>query len=201
MFYSVSHFPSDASSFNYENFISLVNENLEDPSFIALGETGLDFVEGADDYEEQKVVFKTIISIAKLVKKPIIVHARNSLDSALDILEEFDSLPNVVIHCFDGNSEQLKRIHSNGFFVSYNGLITYNDRNKELIAAIKEEFVPELSLLETDAPYLSPGIYRGKLNSAKYLKIVSDRIAKELKLNKYLLFEEMNNNSYKFFNL
>lgn len=89
-----------------------------------------------------------------------------------------------------------------GIFIGFNGLITYNDRNKEIIKAIKENPNVEQYVVETDAPFLTPGKYRGRANPnmPKYLDIVTSKIAKELNLNPKLLHEKLNLNAFKVYN-
>lgn len=200
VYYTYSIFPGRANDFNKEDFENTIIENMKDPKFSGIGETGLDFIDNTDDFSVQEEVFVQIIKCALKYNLSLNIHARNSLDKVIEILETFEKLPKTILHCFDGKSNQLQKILDLGCYVSFNGLITYNDRNKDLIKAIKENPRVERFILETDAPYLAPTIHRGKNNYPKYLHLVSERIAKELNLNKKLLHEQLNLNALAIYN-
>lgn len=144
-------------------------------------------------------MFKQILNLALEFDLPVNIHARNSLDDVIEVLKSFDKLPEFILHCFDGNKNQMKQILKLGGYISFNGLITYNDRNKVLIDAIKNNINVDKFVLETDAPYLAPGIYRGKQNKAQYNILVSQKIAQILNLNPKLLHEQMNLNALKIY--
>lgn len=199
IYFSYSIFPAEANDFD-DNFEKRILKLLENEKFLGIGETGIDNVDGAIDINIQIKVFKEIIKIAIKYDLPINIHARNSLDDVIKILKTYEKLPKTILHCFDGDSNQLNTLIKMGIYTSFNGLITYNDRNKKLIQAIKDNPYPEYFVLETDAPYLTPGINRGKNNFPKYNSLVADRIAKELNINKYLLFEKMNMNACYIYN-
>lgn len=174
---------------------------MKNAQFLGIGETGLDFMPNAADSNLQIKVFKQIINLALKYDLPLNIHARNSLDETIQILSSYEKLPKFILHCFDGNTKQLSELLKLGGYIGFNGLITYNDRNKEIIAAIRSCPQVEQFVLETDAPYLAPTIYRGKNNEPKYLELVSARIAKELKLNAKLLHEQLNLNAKKVYNI
>ena len=53
-----------------------------------------------------------------------------------------------------------------GYYVSVSGTVTFKNarKPKEVVAAIQKDRL----LIETDAPYLAPHPYRGKLNRSDY---------------------------------
>lgn len=186
------------SNYNKDDFEQKISHLVKDENFVGIGETGLDFIEGADDYKLQVEVFKEILEVALRYDLSVNIHARNSLNETIEILETFEKLPRCILHCFDGDKIQLKKLLDLGMYIGFNGLITYNDRNKKIIEAIKEYPQVDKFVLETDAPYLSPGIYRGRQNKnlPQYLNIVSKRIADEINLNPRLLHETLNLNAF-----
>jgi TatD DNase family protein len=87
-----------------------------------------------------------------------------------------------------------------GHFVSFTGILTF--KNSEQLRAIAAELPADRILVETDAPYLAPGKYRGKRNepafvveTAKVLAEVRgvsfDAIAKQTTANFYRLFSKV----------
>ena len=123
-----------------------------------------------------------MISIAKELNLPVVIHTRDAFQDTYDILKE----ENVrgVIHCFSGNLENAKMYLSLGFALGIGGVITFKNTNlKETIKEIPIERI----LLETDSPYLAPMPFRGKKNESKYIPLIAEEIAK----NKGLTIEEL----------
>ncbi len=146
---------------------------------VAIGEIGLDYYYDFCPKDQQIKAFREQIKLAIEKGKPIVIHTRDSIDETLEILSDYykegsvDGI-NGQLHCFSGNSEQMKRAVSLGFCVSYTGNITY--KNTKLTDVVRE--TPEdRILIETDSPYLAPVPHRGKRNSPEYLGLVAQKIA------------------------
>jgi len=60
-----------------------------------------------------------------------------------------------------------------GFYLSFNGLITYARDYDKVIKSIPLENI----VLETDAPYLAPEPHRGERNEPAYVRYVAEKIA------------------------
>lgn len=85
------------------------------------------------------------------------------------------SQPTGVFHCFTGSTSQLQLILTMGFYVGFDGNITYNkSQYSPLVAAVPLDRI----LLETDSPYLTPIPHRGTRNEPAYLTLVAETIAK-----------------------
>lgn len=127
------------------------------PSSIAIGEIGLDWYRMYAEKTQQTSLFRLQVSLAKQYHKPIIIHARDSLDDILDIVEEMQlhhSNPDNIgiMHCFSGNKAQAKRCLDMGFMISFAANISYTSSLEMREAAL---YVPDSALLtETDSPYL-----------------------------------------------
>jgi TatD DNase family protein len=79
-----------------------------------------------------------------------------------------------IFHCFSGSKESAEQIIGMGFHLGLGGVLTY--KNAGVAEAIKD--IPmEWFVLETDAPYLSPVPYRGKLNEPSYMIEVAKKLA------------------------
>lgn len=135
------------------------------PKVVAIGECGLDYFRGksADMIARQKEVFEKQIAIAKEFRKPLMIHARPSKDTAdayedvLDILEKHESV-HAHFHFFVGSVEIAKRALARGFTFSFDGPITFSSDYDEVIKMLPLENI----MLETDAPFAAPAPYRGK---------------------------------------
>lgn len=141
---------------------------------IAIGEIGLDYHYGADTKEEQKAVFRKQLKIAEELQIPVLIHDREAHEDTFDIINEF-KLKDVVFHCFSGNSDFAKKCTDKGYYIAIGGVVTFKNA-KDLKEVAKTTPLDKI-LLETDAPYLAPVPYRGKLNSPAYLSYIAQEIA------------------------
>lgn len=176
---------------------AIYKELAQNPKVVAIGETGLDYFrmpEGSNPEKikkQQKDVFCEQLTLAKELAKPVTIHCRGSKDDPLDayldivsILSEFSEIKG-VIHCFSGSWEIAKKFLDLGFYISFTGIVTF--QNAKDIQSLVQKIPLEKILLETDAPYLAPEPMRGKRNEPAFVKYVAEKIAELKKIN----FEEV----------
>ena len=163
----------------------LYEELLKMPKVVAMGEIGLDYYRTTDlkDQEIQKERFEQQLRLAEKLKLPIILHSRDAGKGSTGKVHEdmISVLKNNfsgvgVAHSFTGSMEDAKRYLELGFYLGFNGIITFARQYDEIVKEVPLERI----LLETDAPYLSPEPYRGKRNESAYIVEVAKKIA-ELK--------------------
>ena len=81
-----------------------------------------------------------------------------------------------VLHCFTGGRDLARRAIALGLFISFTGILTF--KKSDDLRAIAQSLPADRVLVETDAPYLAPGRYRGKRNEPAYVvetaKILAD---------------------------
>ena len=143
---------------------------------IAIGETGLDFYYGINDYNEQLFFLNKQFDLAIKYDLTLILHVREAHKETQEFLKAKKNLPRIVIHCFTGNLNDAQEYIKLGCYISFSGIITFKNAN-ELREIIKH--VPlELLLTETDSPFLTPVPFRGKTNLPNYVKYVNETIAK-----------------------
>lgn len=166
---------------NYKEELNIVKGWLDKRPFCAVGEIGIDLYWDKTFIEEQKEAFRIQINWAKELKRPIVIHARNSMDEIMEIVEEEnDENLRGIFHCFSGNGEHAKRVlELGGFYIGVGGVVTFKNSGKSLRAILEQVDVKHI-VLETDAPYISPAPYRGKRNESSYIPIIAARLA-ELK--------------------
>lgn len=130
-----------------------VREN--DPA--AVGEIGLDYhhVTDRDMREEQVEVFRQMLELAEELDKPVVVHSRDAERKAVDLLKTY-SLPDVMLHCFNGKPGLAEEAVEAGMTVGISTQVLYSSRVKEIVERLR----PEDLLLETDSPFL----YQGERN-------------------------------------
>lgn len=146
------------------------------PEVVAIGETGLDYFRSEGDLEWQRERFRRHIAAARKVDKPLIIHTREVKDDTLRILrEEGADVVGGVMHCFVDDWESARQALDLGFYISFSGIITFNNASqvREVAAKVPDERL----LVETDAPYLAPVPHRGKPNYPAYVRHVAERLA------------------------
>jgi TatD DNase family protein len=142
------------------------NALARDPKTVGVGECGFDYFHHSDDtYALQREVFLAQIALANEVKKPLMLHLRNSnngvgrnaYDDALDILRT-EAKVRGNAHFFAGTTAQIKQFLELGFTVSFTGVLTFAKAYEELVA-----YTPlDMLHAETDCPYVAPLPYRGQ---------------------------------------
>ena len=156
--------------------ISLLDVQLDNDKVIAVGEIGIDYYWVKDNKKQQKELFEKMLNLAEKHNLPVIVHAREAIQDAYDILKEH----NVVgsMHCYQGSKEMAKEFIKLGFYIGIDGPITYNN-NKKQKEMVKEIDINHI-LIETDSPYLTPEEKRGEKNTSLNLIYIIRKIAEEL---------------------
>lgn len=167
--------PTEANFAKDEDF-SAIFELAKTNKVIAIGECGLDYYWDKTFAEKQKEIFIKQILIANELNLPILVHDREAHKDTFDLLVEYSKNIPVVMHCFSGSPEFAKMCVNKGFYLGIGGVITFKNAKKlhEVVKTIPLEHI----LLETDAPYLAPVPYRGKVNEPAFVKYVAEEIAK-----------------------
>ncbi len=135
---------------------------------VAIGEIGLDYHYREDNKDAQKKLFEMQLSVAMEYNKPVIVHIRDAVEDAYDILSKYKVRG--VIHAFSGSYEMAIKFIKLGFKLGIGGVITF--KNCKLKEVIKRIDISNI-VLETDSPYLTPEPNRGKTNSPLNLKYIA----------------------------
>ena len=142
---------------------------------VAVGEIGLDYYWAENPPRDfQQSVFRRQIELALELDLPVIVHDRDAHGDSLDIVREYPELRG-VFHCFSGSPEMAEELLKRGWYLGFDGPITYKNAKKtpEVAALCPMDRL----LLETDSPYLSPVPNRGKRNDSRNLSWIAARIA------------------------
>jgi TatD DNase family protein len=160
---------------NYKDELKLIERYISKRSFIAIGETGLDFYWDISYKEQQYESLRQHAQWAVQYDLPIVLHSRNATEECIDVMREYRSA-NIkgVFHCFSGTLEQAKKIIDLDMYLGIGGVLTFkNSGLDKVMNAIGLDRV----VLETDAPYLSPVPFRGKRNEPSYIHHVAKRLA------------------------
>lgn len=190
-------------------------EKLEDLAqqhkVIGIGEIGMDYwnykSNGVVEKKIQTDAFRKQIELSIKLSLPLQIHTRLAWDNTLSIVLDYKSqLQNVpgMFHCFSGDIEFAKKVLEAGFFVGFDGNITYEGvppgEATALIDLVK--YVPvDRILTETDSPYLSPIPLRGQRNTPKNIKLILDFIAKVKGINYNTIEAQVEKNFHSVFNI
>jgi len=170
---SVGVHPHDAKSMNDET-IEELEALLQHPKAVAVGEIGLDYHYDFSPREIQKTRFREQLELARRLKKPAIIHERESLNDTLNLVREYSDLVG-VFHCFSGSWETAKIVLDLGWYLSFTGVVTFKNARRAL--EVIEKMPLDRIMLETDCPYLAPDPMRGKRNSSLYLPYIAEKVA------------------------
>ena len=141
---------------------------------VALGEIGLDYHYDDTDKEKQAYLFEKQLQLAEKHGLPVIIHDREAHGDCFDAICRHEGLRG-VFHSYSGSAEMAKDLCRRGWYVSFSGVATFKNAPKvrEAIAVVPNDRI----LIETDAPYLAPVPYRGKMNHSGYMLYTAEAVA------------------------
>jgi TatD DNase family protein len=138
---------------------------------VAIGEIGLDYFYTHSPRETQIAGLQAQIEVAIQHNIPIIFHVREAFD---DFWPIFDRYPGIrgVLHSFTDSQENLQKALSRGLYIGVNGISTFT--KDEAQKAMFDAIPLDRMIFETDAPFLTPVPYRGKVNEPAYVKEIAE---------------------------
>lgn len=171
---SVGIHPHEAKNHQTEKTRMAFAELANRPKVIAIGECGLDYYYTHSPKEGQLKTLEFQLKLAQERNLPLILHIRDAFEDFWPLFDRFKGLRGVV-HSFSSNVRHLDESLSRGLYVGLNGIMTFTKDEKQLEAARR---VPlNRLLLETDAPFLTPSPYRGKICQPKHIRVTAEFLA------------------------
>jgi TatD DNase family protein len=177
IFASAGVHPNSAHEWN-EDASAQVAGLLDDERVVAVGETGLDFYRDSCPPDLQRRAFADHIGLAQATGKTLVIHTRNSVDDALDLLTGTGPPERFIFHCWSGDAGQLNRALGLGAFVSFAGNVSF--KNAEDLRAAARLVPLDRLLVETDSPFLAPVPYRGRANEPAHVVDVGRAVAEAI---------------------
>ncbi len=187
-----SSFQTREEDFDYEYYKKLATNQ----KTIAIGECGLDLYrlpEGIDQatvLAKQVAVFKQHVALSYEVGLPLAIHVRDAYTEMLEVLRNELVARNKkqiqgVIHCYISNWTNAAQFLDLGLYLGFTGIITFPPRKsnpgaQEDLWEVVKKCPLDRIVLETDSPYLAPGVFRGKRAEPWMVEEVAKKIA-ELK--------------------
>ncbi len=142
---------------------------------VAIGEIGLDYYWAENPPREfQRQVFRAQLELALELDLPVIIHDREAHGDSLAIVKEYPALRG-VFHCYSGSVEMAKELLDKGWYLGFDGPVTYKNARRTVEVA---EMIPiDRILVETDSPYMSPVPVRGKRNDSRNVAYIVEKLA------------------------
>jgi TatD DNase family protein len=169
---------------------------------VALGESGLDYFYEHGSRDAQARGFRTHIAAARVTDLPLVIHTREADVDCGRILDEEmgKGTFRAVLHCYTGGRELAMNAVALGLYIGFTGILTF--KKSDALRALAAELPLDRILVETDAPYLAPGKFRGKRNEPSYIvetaKVLADirgvsleEISRQTTENFYRLFSKV----------
>ena len=170
IFASIGVHPHDAIG-GYGEIDMLAKSHSSGGRLVAIGEIGLDYFYNHSPREAQTVALESQLQTALDCDLPVIFHVREAFDDFWPIFDNFTGLRG-VLHSFTDDMRNLERALSRDLYVGVNGISLFT---KDEAQQLLYDQVPIGKLLfETDAPYLTPPPYRGKINEPAYVEVIAE---------------------------
>ena len=155
--------------------IDQLRQMAKNPRVVAIGEIGLDYYWAENPPRElQQQVLRSQLALARELRLPVIFHDRDAHGDSLAIVKEFPDVTG-VFHCFSGSPEMAQELLGMGWYLGFDGPVTYkNARRAPEVATVTPL---DRMLIETDSPYMTPVPYRGQRNDSSYVRLVAEKLA------------------------
>ena len=174
LYAAVGYHPENCAPYREED-LDTIRDMARRDKCVAIGEIGLDYYwEENPPRELQRRVFRDQMALARELDLPVIVHDREAHGDSLRIVLDYPALRG-VFHCFSGSPEMAAELLKRGWYLGFDGPITYkNAKRAPEVAAVTPL---DRMVMETDSPYLTPVPHRGERNDSRYLPFVAEKLA------------------------
>ena len=167
--------PEEAASATPEGFEQIRQWIQTEPKVVAIGEVGLDYHWPEPSHEIQQEVFIKQVQMAVELDVPIDIHDREAHGDTMDILRQYGKGIRGVFHCYSGSAEIAQELLKLGWYLGFDGPLTYKNAKKTVEVA---KIVPlDRVLLETDSPYMAPVPVRGTRNDSRNVFHIAAKFA------------------------
>ena len=165
--------PHDSAGADITELRDLVEQNKN--SIVGIGEIGLDYFYTHSSRETQLQSLREQLQLAVDYSLPVSFHVREAFDDFWPIFDEFTGIRG-VLHSFTDSQTNIDEAIKRGLYIGINGISTFakDPEQQRLFKDVKLEYI----VLETDAPFLTPAPFRGKMNKPAYVAVVAEHQAK-----------------------
>ena len=149
-------------------------EKREENKIVALGEIGLDYYWEPYDRDQQIYCFEAQMEMARKLGLPVVIHDREAHGDSFDVVCKYPEVRG-VFHSYSGSAEMAKELIKRGWYISFSGVVSF--KNAAKIKEVAKVVPDDRILVETDAPYLAPHPFRGKINHSGRLFYTATALA------------------------
>lgn len=136
---------------------SQIQQSIDDPRFVAIGEIGLDFfipaLKQPEMREKQEAFYIAQLDLAQRYGLPVLLHVRRSQDILLKHLRRRPQIGGIA-HAFNGSFQQAEQFIERGFALGFGGAMTFTRALQ--IRRLAAQLPVASLVLETDAPDIPP---------------------------------------------
>ena len=125
--YGIHPWLLDNADFQLEEAFELLEERLQLPNVIALGEAGLDKMHKAS-FERQIELFERQIELSEALQKPMILHDVRSHNEIIALRKKHKVHQPWILHGFSGTEQDVKQLIGQGFYLSVGENLLHPER-------------------------------------------------------------------------
>ena len=173
-------------------------EKREENKIVALGEIGLDYYWTPFDKELQAECFERQLLMAEGFDIPVVIHDREAHGDCFETILKHPRVKG-VFHSYSGSAEMAKELIKRGWYISFSGVVSF--KNAAKVKDVARVVPDDRMLIETDAPYLAPHPFRGKLNHSGRLLYTATALAEARGVSVESVARLTRDNAMRLFNL
>jgi TatD DNase family protein len=196
---TVGFHPEDARAIARSDFSALMNELDQQyldhkEEVIAIGECGIDLhTTKVGTLAHQQELFRLHAELARKLQLPLVIHSRDGFEETLEVLQAFKDLK-IYFHCRGYGEEEVRRVEElfPNVWLGFTNILTYPNAHATRASFLAVKTAKRL--METDAPFLPPQDFRGKMNYPEYVKYGYVRGAQLLEVEEEVLERDVEEN-------
>ncbi|MBQ7593748.1 MAG: TatD family hydrolase [Synergistaceae bacterium] len=182
----------------YEKIPDEFSKMLHYERVVAVGEIGLDYHYDHSPRDVQKRMFELQLRFAEDNNMPVILHIREAMNDAMEILTAHRGLK-MLFHCYSGGLEFLNEVLGMKSLCAFGGAVTWTGKASDELREVVKKIPLDRILIETDSPYMSPAPFRGKKNEPANVKYIYSAVARERNISVEELASQVEINAKNFF--
>ena len=125
--YGIHPWVLDNADFQSEEVFAILEERLQSPNVLALGETGLDKMH-KDSFEQQIELFERQIGLSEALQKPMILHDVKSHNEILALRKKHKAKQPWILHGFNGTEQDIRQLTGQGLYLSVGESLLHSER-------------------------------------------------------------------------
>lgn len=125
--YGIHPWALDNAGFKIEEALELLEERLQSPNVLALGEAGLDKLHKAT-FKRQIELFERQIELSETLQKPMILHDVRSHNEILALRKKHKAKQPWIVHGFSGTEQDVRQLIGQGIYLSVGESLLHPER-------------------------------------------------------------------------